>query len=393
VSIQYVQLGEVTTLQAGVGFPPNLQGRKNGLFPFAKVGDISRCGRTGNSVLSTADHFVDQADVETLRAKPVPIGSVLFAKIGEAIRQNHRVVAGCRMLIDNNAIAAIPGERINGRFLYHFLKTVDFYCLAPATTVPALRKSDLARLPVPLPLLPEQRRIATILDQADALRAKRREALAQLDSLTQSIFIEMFGDPVVNPKNWIKRPFSEVCETKLGKMLDAKQQTGQNKKRYLRNANVQWFRIDLFDLLEMDFDSDARQTFNLQQGDLLICEGGEPGRAAIWQGQLEDVYFQKALHRGRLKPGISNPEYLVWLLWFLAHKGGLSDHVTSATIAHLTGEKLKAMKIPVPPLDTQQIFAVRIQAIETLKATHHAALAELDTLFASLQHRAFQGEL
>jgi len=297
------------------------------------------------------------------------------------------------MLIDNNAIAAIPGERINGRFLYHFLKTVDFYCLAPATTVPALRKSDLARLPVPLPLLPEQRRIATILDQADALRAKRREALAQLDSLTQSIFIEMFGDPVVNPKNWIKRPFSEVCETKLGKMLDAKQQTGQNKKRYLRNANVQWFRIDLFDLLEMDFDSDARQTFNLQQGDLLICEGGEPGRAAIWQGQLEDVYFQKALHRGRLKPGISNPEYLVWLLWFLAHKGGLSDHVTSATIAHLTGEKLKAMKIPVPPLDTQQIFAVRIQAIETLKATHHAALAELDTLFASLQHRAFQGEL
>ncbi len=176
-------------------------------------------------------------------------------------------------------------------------------------------------------------------------------------------------------------------------MLDARQQTGQDKRRYLRNANVQWFRIDLFDLLEMDFDLGARKTFNLQKGDLLICEGGEPGRAAVWQGQLEDIYFQKALHRGRPKAGIATPDYLVWLLWFLAHNGGLGDHVTAATIAHLTGEKLKAMPIPLPPLALQQNFATRLQSLNALKATHRAALAEFDALFASLQHRAFRGEL
>ena len=135
MSVTTVALGEVATLQAGIGFPPALQGRSEGDFPFAKVGDISRCGRSECSVLFTADHYIDESDVAQLRAKPVPAGSVLFAKIGEAIRQNHRVMAGRPLLIDNNAMAAIPSERIDSRFLYHYLKTVDFYALAPATTV------------------------------------------------------------------------------------------------------------------------------------------------------------------------------------------------------------------------------------------------------------------
>ena len=126
---------------------------------------------------------------------------------------------------------------------------------------------------------------------------------------------------------------------------------------------------------------------------MLICEGGEPGRAAIWHAELEDIYFQKALHRGRPKSEVANPEYLVWLLWFLAHNGGLGDHVTAATIAHLTGEKLKAMPIPVPPLALQKTFATRLQSLDALKASHRSALQELDRLFASLQHGAFSGEL
>ena len=262
-----------------------------------------------------------------------------------------------------------------------------------AAAVPGLNREDAYRVEILLPPLEEQRRIATILDQAETLRAQRRAALTQLDSLTQSIFLDMFGDPVTNPMEWVKEPFGTVCETRLGKMLDSKQQTGENSRRYLRNANVQWFQIDTFDLLEMDFDAAARKTFKLQSGDLLICEGGEPGRAAIWRGQLEDVYYQKALHRGRPKPDRVNAEYIVWLLWFLSKCGGLGDHVTAATIAHLTGEKLKAMEIPVPPLPLQQTFATHIQAIESLKTTHRAALAQLDALFASLQERAFAGLL
>ena len=109
-------------------------------------------------------------------------------------------------------MAAIPTRRVESRYLYHFLRTVDFYGLASATTVPALRKSELERLPVPLPPLAEQKRIAGILDAADALRAKRREALAQLDTLLQATFLDMFGDPVTNPMKWDRSALGEVGE-------------------------------------------------------------------------------------------------------------------------------------------------------------------------------------
>lgn len=193
--------------------------------------------------------------------------------------------------------------------------------------------------------------------------------------------------------NWTKRPFGQVCETRLGKMLDQKQQTGEHRRLYLRNANVQWFHFDLSSVFEMDFDADARAVFRLRYGDLLICEGGEPGRAAIWRDDLVECYYQKAIHRARPHRNAAVSDYLAWLLWLLSQRGGLGDHITAATIAHLTSEKLKAMAIPLPPLALQQTFAHRIQSIERLKAGHQAASAHLDKLFASLQHRAFRGEL
>ncbi|MHB8949357.1 MAG: restriction endonuclease subunit S [Rhodoferax sp.] len=349
--------------------------------------------------VNKSNRFLTSAAAKRLKCTFLEPGDVLIARMPDPLGRACIFPGDMKLAVTvvDVCIIRVDPKKMYAPWLVHCINSsINRNQIAgyiTGTTRQRISRGNLGKIEITLPPLPEQRRIAAILDQADALRAKRREALAQLDSLTQSIFIEMFGDPVTNPKNWMTLPFNEVCETRLGKMLDARQQTGQNKRRYLRNANVQWFRIDLFDLLEMDFDSDARETFNLKKGDLLICEGGEPGRAAVWQGQLDDIYFQKALHRGRPKRDIANPEYLVWLLWFLAHNGGLGDHVTAATIAHLTGEKLKAMPIPVPPLGIQQVFATRLQSVEALKATHNAALKELDRLFASLQHRAFSGEL
>jgi type I restriction enzyme S subunit len=295
--------------------------------------------------------------------------------------------------VNNHAHVLRPRPGIDLGFVCRILENYDVRPFVTGTTRGKLTKAGAGEIPLPIPPLPEQRRIAAILDQADALRAKRREALAQLDSLTQSIFIEMFGDPVSNPMHWPMRAFGQICETRLGKMLDQKQQTGEHLRPYLRNANVQWHRFDLSDVFEMDFDESARSIFRLHPGDLLICEGGEPGRAAIWNGEISECYYQKALHRARPNRSAAIAAYLAWLLWFLSKGGGLGDHVTAATIAHLTGEKLKAMSVMVPPLVLQQTFATRIQAVESLKATHRAALAELDALFASLQHRAFAGGL
>ena len=380
---------------------------------------ISRAS-TWNPLRASGDDVFLYIDLSSVDQDTKVISDAREMPCGEAPSRARQLVTAGDVLVSTvrpnlNGVARVPPEldgatastgfcvlrpeskKIDESYLFQWVKSPtfisDMVSKATGASYPAVSDRIIFESAIPLPPLGDQRRIAAILDQAETLRTQRRAALAQLDSLTQSIFLNMFGDPVTNPKGWPRLPFSEACETRLGKMLDAKQQTGQNKRRYLRNANVQWFCIDLSDLLEMDFDAHARETFRLDAGDLLICEGGEPGRAAVWHGELDDVYYQKALHRGRPKRGVAHPDFLAWLLWFLAQRGGLGDHVTTATIAHLTGEKLKAMPIPVPPLPLQQTFATRIQVIESLKTTHRTALAQLDALFASLQQRAFAGEL
>ena len=287
-------------------------------------------------------------------------------------------------------------EKLDGAYLLHWVRSPCFVSemvrRATGASYPAVSDRIILESSLPLPPLPEQRRIAEVLDRAEALRAKRRAALAQLDTLTQSIFLDMFGDPATNPKGWPIKAFGDVCNTQLGKMLDQKQQTGEHKRLYLRNANVQWFRFDLTSILEMDFDGGERERFRLQPGDLLICEGGEPGRAAVWRSELEECYFQKALHRARPDPTLANADYLAWLLWFLSQRGTLSG-VTSATIAHLTGEKLAVLPTMLPPLSVQGDFICRLTAVADVGRAHRTTLAELDALFASLQYRAFRGEL
>lgn len=396
MSVAPVQLGDIATLQAGFGFPPSLQGRTTGQFPFAKVGDISRCGRSEGSILSSADHYVDAADVAALRAKIVPPGSILFAKIGEAIRQNHRVVAGCEMLIDNNAMAAIPNGRVESRFLYHYLKTVDFYSLAPATTVPALRKSDLERLQVPLPPLPEQRRIAAILDQADALRAKRRKSLAQLDSLTQSIFIEMFGDPVENPKGWQKRQLGTICEVGSSKRVFVEELVDEGIPFY-RGTEVGQLGEDrevtpsLFISVE-HYERLKSEAGVPRPGDLLLPSICPDGR--IFSVESEQPFYFKDGRVLWIKASQSsmNSLFLRSQLKQLFAKN-YAQIASGTTFAELKIFALKDAELCEPPLDLQLKFARVANCLKLQLSRSRSSLDEMDALFFSLQQRAFNGQL
>ncbi|GGV44746.1 restriction endonuclease subunit S [Paenarthrobacter nicotinovorans] len=333
------------------------------------------------------------AGLNASSAEVLPANSVLFssrAPIGLL------AINSVPMATNQGFKSFVPDPtQLEARYLYRWLEFNRKWLqsLGVGATFKEVSKATVSRIELPLPSLAEQRRIAAILDKADELRGKRRQAIAHLNTLTQSIFHSMFGDTVSNSLNWPVKAFGRVTTSRLGKMLDKKAQTGKHGFKYLRNANVQWFQINTDDLLEMDFSPSDQIEFALRRGDILVCEGGEPGRAAIWKDQAIDCYFQKALHRVRPNPDDLDPQYIVHLLWALAHGGGLKDHVTVATIAHLTGEKLKRMHIPVPPLELQQTFANRIAAVERLKETYRKHLAELDALFASLQNRAFKGEL
>ena len=243
---------------------------------------------------------------------------------------------------------------------------------------------------IPLPPLEEQRRIAAVLDKVSDLIAKRREQLDKLDELVKARFVEMFGDVIQNERSWKQYIFSDIATSRLGKMLDAKQQTGKYEYPYLANFNVQWFRFELDNLNKMDFNEADQQEFELREGDLLVCEGGEIGRCAVWHNEIHPCYFQKALHRVRCNQRIIMPDYMAW--WFkynCDHNGFAAIEGAKATIAHLPGVKLKALKVTVPEIKLQEKFVTFLKQTDKSKLTIQQSLDKLEVLKKALMQQYF----
>jgi type I restriction enzyme S subunit len=166
---------------------------------------------------------------------------------------------------------------------------------------------------------------------------------------------------------WPRVPIREFCDARLGKMLDRKRETGTRSKPYLRNVNVRWGHFELSEVFEMDFSEAEQQEFRLVAGDVLVCEGGEVGRAAVWQDQIEECYFQKALHRLRPDRNKCLPEFLRLTLEFLSVTGGFDEYTSHSTIAHLTGVKLGAIGIPLPPLEEQRRIVDLLERLASIR--------------------------
>lgn len=165
--------------------------------------------------------------------------------------------------------------------------------------------------------------------------------------------------PYAVPSTWEWARFDEVAESRLGKMLDKAKNVGPLRP-YLRNANVQWFRFDLGDIHELRLEDKEYEAHSLRTGDLVICEGGEPGRAAVCDAAVEGMVFQKALHRARPRQGVE--------VWYLAHlmestaaNGRLARYFTGATIKHLSGRSLGTFPVPLPPADEQKRIVAVIE--------------------------------
>ena len=185
-------------------------------------------------------------------------------------------------------------------------------------------------------------------------------------------------------KGWERKKVSEIAKHSLGKMLDKAKNKGEPKP-YLRNLNVRWFDFDLSDVLEMRFLPEEAARYTAVKGDVLICEGGYPGRAAIWE-QDEPIYFQKALHRVRFH----EPERSKWFLYHLLSKdldGTLKSHFNGAGIQHFTGEALAQFEVPLPSLPEQHrivgILDEAFEGIATAKANAEKNLQNARALFES----------
>lgn len=294
-----------------------------------------------------------------------------------------------KVWVNNHAHVLTECEGISLDYLCYFLNFADLSMSITGATRGKLTQGALNNILVPVPEFANQQKIAHRLDQIDRLRQSLRAEVAEYGRLGEAVFLEMFArDKAVN---WPVRLFGELADSRLGKMLDKKKQHGKRQRKYLRNANVQWFRFELEDLHTMDIEESEEEKYGLKKGDVLICEGGDIGRAAIWDDELQSCYYQKALHRVRVKESLMSPDFLVHWLYFQSKNGGFDDYSSSATIAHLTGAKLKKMKISLPPINLQHKFAARIRAIEALRGKAELALLEADGLFGATLQGVFGG--
>ena len=171
-------------------------------------------------------------------------------------------------------------------------------------------------------------------------------------------------NPFPIPESWAWVCSGSVADCRLGKMLDRTKNEGVPRK-YLRNVNVRWFDFDLSDLLEMRFEDSELVKFALRRGDVLMCEGGEPGRSAVWDGRQTDIYFQKAIHRVRLQ-NIVAPAFFVMSIRASADDGRLREYFTGTGIQHFTGRGLRAYSFPLPPLAEQRRIVAKVDELMDL---------------------------
>lgn len=254
---------------------------------------------------------------------------------------------------------------------------------------------SLKQSTIPLPPLDEQKRIVAVLDEAfeglARARANAEANLADVRELTLNHLRTLFSDcERLHPL----RPVGEIGDHCLGKMLDKNKNQGALRP-YLRNINVRWFQVETSDMLEMRIEDREVERYSAQKGDLLICEGGYPGRAAVWD-QDEPVFFQKALHRVRF----SNPAYATFLMHYLFLKdatGQLKEQFTGSGIQHFTGQALAQFRMPFPDLKTTEKLVAKIEemraATDVLERQYEAVISQLENLRQSLLQKAFSGEL
>lgn len=358
---------------------------------FIRITDIDDYGELRNEGVAYVSKQTDRLDKYLLSNDDLLIArsgatagkSLLFRGINESA-----VFAGYLIRFKLNRQIVLPD------FIYFYLKSPEYWNYIRSTqrvaAQPNINAKELGAIKIPLPPLAEQRRIVDILSHAEGIVRLRREAQKKAAEIIPALFLDMFGDPATNPKGWPVVPFSKFGDCRLGKMLDKKKQSGQFKKPYLRNVNVQWDRIDTYDLLEIDFRPDEQNTLRLKNGDVLICEGREIGRAAIWNSQIEECYYQKALHRLRPDTTIICADFVVWLLWHLAQSGAFTGTKTRATIAHLTGVQLKNFQVICPSMTIQVEFERRVAECHSILSQQSAATQKAEATFDALLENTFR---
>ena len=378
------QLGKCCKVVSGATPRRNVPEYWDGDIPWVTPKDLTHLEKP---VLQAPPEFITKEGFKSCSTVMVPKGTVLFssrAPIGLV------AIAGQDMCTNQGFKSLVPGKDVNSAYLYHCMKWMAprIADMGNGATFKEVSGQVMNRVEIPLPPLSEQRRIAAILDKADAIRKKRREAIALADEFLRSAFLEMFGDPVTNPKGWEVKKAIDVCDCIV---------PGRDKPKSF-TGTIPWITTDDLSPLELTSasgkaigltDNEIKQVKarKIPKGSVLMTCVGDLGLVSI--SDVECVVNQQ-LHTFQCREAVNNI-YLMYALSF--QKPYFFRVATNTTVPYLNKTNCNSTPVPIPSKALQQKFAKIALSAWKAKETLESASKNNDHLFHSLTKRAFRGEL
>ncbi|MDK9352911.1 restriction endonuclease subunit S [Propionibacterium freudenreichii] len=385
-----------------------------------QVSEVASINPRSDSIAPTEQiSFVGMAQLDAQSAVATPLDSRSFSSVskGYTIFNNHDILAAkITPCWENGKIGEASlthpigvgstefhvirhGKSIDRRYLLHFLRRPEIRTAGQLRMtgsggqrrVPA---SFIKELRIPLPPLDEQRRIAAILDQADAIRAKRHQTLNHLESLPAAIFLKNFHEDSHDEYT----PLSNLADIASGITKGRRTSDPTRPVPYLAVYNVQAGHLKMDFVKTINATTEEIDRYSLHSGDLVLTEGGDPdklGRGTVWRDELPLCLHQNHIFRVRVRPDI--PLHSDFLSAFMASSTARKYFLRAAKqttgIASINMRQLRALPVRLPPITLQKLFVDELNKINAQRSRVKAALARDDELFASLQSRAFKGEL
>ena len=403
-------IGDLATTIRGVTYKKsdssNLPGE--GLVPLLRATNFDDGVETGGDLVYIPATLVKPEQVLMESDLLVAMSSGSIAVVGKSVpigQPSHQRTFGAFCGVVR------PNPATNARFLHHYSASPNirqsWSDSARGTNINNLKPRTVESTAVPVPPIEEQDEIVRILDTQlarldtvmGAVQAVRDKAEQFRRSLLHAAFTGQLTQPdplrgTDLPATWGTSDLGDIAAMSLGKMLDRKAATGKHLRPYLRNINVRWGEFDLGDVAEMDIGPSEVERVTVKPGDVVVCEGGEPGRAAVWVGP--PIAIQKALHRVRLNENIL-PEFIQRHLENEFRGRTTHPLFTGTTIKHLPKDKFKTMAVPVPSRTEQQeivnLTEAQLARLDRVLEVADHVEAECGRLRRSLLQSAFTGEL
>lgn len=383
-------IGDVCIVCSGIGFPLQYQGNAKGDYPVYKVGDVSRAVRDYSGKLSISENYVDEAVLPLLKGYVFPIGTTLFAKIGEAVRLNRRAFVLRPGLADNNVMGVVP-EGVDQKYIHYFMKTVDLEDAARSTTVPSIRKSDIDSIVIPLAPLAEQKVIADTLDgllaQVDTLQARLDAIPAILKRFRQSVLSAAVTGKLT--EEWGGREISWPIRP-LGKRVN-----NLDNQRIPISSSLRENRAGVYPYYGASGVIDTIDGYT-HEGDFVLI--GEDGAnllartkpiAFLTSGRVWVNNHAHVLDCGDL---IQNKFFM-----FYINSLDLTPWISGTAQPKLNQEKMNSIPIPVPPLPEQHEIVRRVEELfalaDQIEKRVEEARSRAKHLTQSILAKAFRGEL